>query len=181
MRRCGKDNQPATSAIAFIGVAGGCPEGEDAVIHEHHADGPGTGFGRELARAVAREVEPRHHVRDDDGVGSIKFAGAPLAVGRIGDGEQCVGMRVVDVRVGQDRVQDRLDGWRRRARARDLRRELVHHPGIGEGLEAGELHEMRHAHRREARRLDRLEVPAAAFHAQDIFFLADRIAFPHFD
>ena len=49
-------------------------EREDAVVHEHHADRARVRFRGELPRAQPREIEARHHVRDDDDVVAVDLA-----------------------------------------------------------------------------------------------------------
>ena len=68
-----------------------------------------------------------------------------------------------------------------RAGAGHLSGEFVHHLRIRQGVCFRELEQMRHPHRREAIRFDRLQVPAAAFDVKDLFLFAEDIAFHDLD
>ena len=127
----------------------------------------GLAIAREDSRARAREVETRHDVGYDHHFVAVEAADAPLAVGGVGEREDRVGVGVVDELVGQDRMQDRFDRRRGRIGAQHVGAHLVHHLRVGKRFELRERHQVVQAHRRKARRLDRLEVPAAALHVED--------------
>src|ERR1041384_2743346 len=65
--------------------------------------------------------------------------------------------------------------------AQHVRVELVHHLRIGELREPGELAHVAERDRREARGLDRLEVPAAALHVEHVLFLAEQVLLAQLD
>ena len=58
---------------------------------------------------------------------------------------------------------------------------LLEHLRIAQCFKPRELEEMAHPHRREAGRLDRLEIPAASLDVEDLLFLADQIALAYLD
>src|SRR4030095_1261760 len=85
-------------------------------------------------------------------------------------------MRVIDVAIGQDCMQNRFDRWRGRRRSRHVRDELVHHLRVAQCLQPGELEEVLHPHWREPRFFDEFEVPTAALDVEYLFVLANEIA-----
>ena len=161
---------------ALVGLAGARPEREDPVLHQDHADRLRRRLAGVLARHDLGEVEPGHQVRDDDHGLAVELADARFAVRRVGDGEDRVGVRMVDELERHAAVQDRLDRRRRRGRAQHVRDELVHHVRVGEPVEARELEHVVEPDRREARRLDELEVPAAALDVEDVQLVAEAVA-----
>ncbi len=88
-------------------------------------------LARKFARAQPCQVETRHHVRDQHHIIAIDVADALRAIGGVGNREQRIGMGMIDVRVRQDRMQDRLDRGRGRAGAHHVGRELADHLRIG--------------------------------------------------
>ncbi len=165
----------------LVGLLRRGAEREDAVVHQHHADGVRTRFGRESRGAQPREIEARHHVGDDDDEVAVDLADPRLAVGGVGDRQHRVGVGVVDPLVRQDRVQDRLDRRRRRRRPGQVRRQLVDHRQVGQRGKLREPLQVREPHRREAGRLDGLEIPAAALDVQDVLVVAQQVALGQLD
>ncbi len=96
-------------------------------------------FLLEFPRAYLRQLESWHHVGHHHHFVAVDFPDARFAVVRVSDREQRVRMRVIDKLVRDDRMQNRFDGRRRRARACDLRRQLIHHLRIRQRLELGQL------------------------------------------
>ena len=90
-------------------------------------------------------------------------------------------MRVIDVGVRQDRVQDGLDRRRGRPGAQHVRVELVHHLRVGQAGERREPAHVAERHGGEAGSLDGLEIPAAAFHVEDVLVLAEEILLAQLD
>ena len=127
--------------------------------------------------AQPREVEARHDVGNDDHLVAVDLADALLAVGGVGDGQHRVGVRVIDVLVRQDRVQNGLD--RRRGRGRRASCAWPARSPSADRLSASScasFSKVRHPHRREPGLLDRLQVPAAALDVEDLLLVADEIA-----
>ena len=166
---------------ALVGLPGAVAERKNAVVHQHHADGVGAGLARILARAQARQVEPGHDVGNDhDGV-AVESRGCALAVGRIGDGHDRIGVGVVDELVGQAGVQDGLDRRRRRRGLEHVGGELVDHLRVRQRVELRQPLQIVQLHRRESGRLDGLQVPAAALDVQDVFVLAEQVLLHQLD
>ena len=163
---------------ALVRFSCGLAEGEDAVVHQHHAGRVLPGLLRKLLGAQAREIEAGHYIGNHHDRIAVNLANAVRASGRIRDRDDRIGVGVVDVPVRQDRVQDGLDRRRGRIRPQHVRAQLVHHLRIGEGLELRQLEQPRHPHRREPLLLDRLQVPAAALHIEDgLLFAKDVFLF----
>ena len=166
---------------ALVGLPRIVAERKDAVVHEHHADRVlGRLFG-EFARADRSQVESRHDIGNDHHAVGVDFANALFAVGSVGHRQHSVRMRVVDVARGQDAVQDGFDRRRGRACACHVRGELVDHLRIGKRGQGGKPADVAEPHRRETGRLDGLEIPAAAFHVEDLFFLAEQVPVDELD
>ena len=89
-------------------------------------DGRFVGLGAALG-----EGEARHHVRHPDERRAEDLAADALAVGLVGEGEDGVGVGVVDEARGEERVEERLDARRGGARVEQVRAELVDHVLVG--------------------------------------------------
>ena len=87
---------------------------------------------------------------------------------RVHDAEQSVRVRVVDEARGQDRVQDRLHGRRRRCRVDGRGTELAGHLGVRQRVELREPKEHAQANRRKTRSLDRREIPTRSFDVEQL-------------
>ena len=144
--------------------------------HEDDADGLRRRSTSKLACHGLGEIEPRHQVRDDDHRLAIELADALFAARRVGDREHRVGMRVIDEPERHAAVEDRLDRGHRCGRPQHVGDELVHHVRAGQPIESGKLEHVIEPHRREARRFDELEVPAAALHVEDGQLVAEAVA-----
>ncbi len=165
----------------FIGLLRRRAEGEDAVVHQHHADGVRARLLRELLSAQPREVEAGHHVGNHDHEVAVDLADAAFAIRRVGDRQHRIGVGVIDVLVWQDRVQDRFHRGRGRGGARGVRGHLVDHLRVGKRWQLREALQVREPHRRKARLLDRLQVPAAALHVEQLLHLAQDVLLRHLD
>src|SRR5215210_8070569 len=90
-------------------------------------------------------------------------------------------MGVVHVLEGQRRVENGLDGRRRRRGPGHVGDELVDHLGVGERGQPGEPHDRPESHRGEPGRLDGLQVPPAPLDVEDVLLLAEQIALADLD
>ena len=161
-------DHPLVSRARVVG------EGEQAVVHEHQPLGRRVALvdlGRQLG-----EREAGHDVRHDRPARAEGLAHHRLhRVARlVGHHQRDVGVRVVDEAMRQEGVEQRLDRGIRRARVEEVRAELVHHFLVRQLAERAQLAQVRQVHRREAGRLDRVEVPAAALDEQRLHPLADQ-------
>jgi len=172
---------PDQSDHAIIGFLRRISEREDTVIQEHHADGAGMRFRGKLLRAQPRQIEARHYVRNDDHIVAVDFPDAGFPVCRVCYSEYCIGVGVIDIFTGKDGMKYGFHGWRRSASPRELRGQLVHHLRIRQRLELGEPRDVFHAHRREARFLNALQIPAAAFDVEKFLVFAKSILLYDFD
>jgi hypothetical protein len=96
-------------------------------------------FRLEFPRANLRQLKSRHDVGHNHHLVAVDFPDARFAVVGVGNGEQCIRVRVIDKFVRNDRMQNRLDGRGRGAGARDLRGEFIHHLRIRQRLELGQF------------------------------------------
>ncbi len=166
---------------SLVGLARRGAEREDTVVHQNHADRVGTDFARENLGAYAGQVEARHRVGNDDHAVPVYLANALLTIGRIGYRHDGVGVGVVHVLVGKDGVQDSLDRRRGRGGVGHVGPQLVDHLWIRQLLEPGERQHVPHAHRGKTALFDGLEVPAAAFHIENILGLAKDVVLRDLD
>jgi GNAT superfamily N-acetyltransferase len=84
-------------------------------------------------------------------------------------------------RWGRIACSKRLDRGRGRAGAQRVRGELVDHLRVGERRQRRQASHVVEVDRREAGRLDRLQVPAAALHVEDVVFLAEQVLLAQLD
>ena len=114
-------------------------------------------------------MNPRHfHVRHPDEPRAEHFAADALAVGLVGEREDGVGVRVIDIARWQVGVEERLDAGGRRAGVEEVRAELVHHVLVAHGSERAVGEEGREADGGVSRRLDGGEVPARPLDEEDL-------------
>jgi len=145
------------------------------VVEEHHPDRVRTSLRRKSLRAQPREVEPRHHVGDDDDRIAVDLADARLAVRGVGDGEHRVGMRMIDPAPGQDRMENRLDRGRRCADPSHLRRKLVDHFDVGQLGQRRQTSQRLEPDRGKTGGLDRCEIPTAALDVKNVLVVAKKV------
>ena len=136
----------------LVRLPGGVAPGEDAVVHEDDADDarPGQRVGED-AGALPGQEEAGHHVGHDHDLVAVDAAeglGRRLAVG---EGDDGVGVGVVDEPVREDGVEDRLHRRRRPARGEGGHQQLLGHVGVGEGVELGQAGHLVEAEAGEAR------------------------------
>ena len=121
-----------------------------------------SGFERTASATSFGEREARADVRDPDRVGAEALLGQPLAVDRADDRADRVGVRVVDVRVRHERVQERLDRRARHRRVELAAREVGDHLLVGHRVALDERQDLVEPEAGEARRVDRREIAARA-------------------
>ena len=165
---------------AFIGLAGVIAKRKNAVLEQHHADGVGVAFTRKGLGAIARQVETRHEIGNHHTAIAIQLADARLAIGGVTQAHHSIGMGVIDIFVGQAAMQNGLNRRPGRAGTGHAGGQLVDHVRVGQHRQLRQLQHMRQPHRREALRLDRLEVPATALDVQHILFFAKDILLADF-
>ena len=85
-------------------------------------------------------------------------------------------MGVVDEGAGQESVQQRLDRGVGRAGIQKIGALNLNHLLVGQFFARAQRQQGRQAHRRQARRLDSFEIPAAALDAEHVDILAEEIA-----
>ena len=105
------------------------------MVEQNQSNGVRGHLGGELLSHDSGQVEPGHDVRDDHHQVAVDFAHPLRAVGRVGDGQQRVRVRVVHKRIWQQSVQDGLDGRRRRGWISQSRAQFLHHLHVREPLE----------------------------------------------
>ena len=110
----------------------------------------------------ARELEAGPQVVDDRDVRAEGIAHGRVRVGRVRERADRVGVDVVDVRRGQERVQERLDRRARRIGLDEAAREVGDHLLVGHRVTLAERQQLVEPEAREVGRRDRREVGAAA-------------------
>jgi hypothetical protein len=81
---------------------------------------------------------------------------------------------VIDEPMREERVQQRLDRRIGRARVEEMGPQLVHHLLVRQLGQRAQPAQVAEVDRRQAGRLDRVEVPAAALHEQRLDVVADQ-------
>jgi hypothetical protein len=161
---------------ALIGFARSGAEGKNAVIEQHHADGAFIGFSGKALRAQPGEVEARHDVGDDDAVRAVDLARPCFPIRVVGQGDDRVGMCMVYVLVGNDCVQDRFDRRGGGTGIGHVSPQFIDHLQVTERRQFCQPAQVIEPYRGEARRFNRLQVPAAALHVEQIFLVAEQVA-----
>ena len=163
----------------LIGGLGGVAEGEQAVVHQHEADGARVGVPRVQLGAQPRQLEAGHDIGNHHDAVAVDLAHALFAAGGVRHRDQGVGMGVVDKFPRQQAVQDRLNGRHGRGRVGQADLQLLRHLQVGELRQCGQPEQVRQAARREARSLDGFEIPAATLDVKDVLVLAEDIRLAH--
>ena len=133
-----------------------------------------TRFGREPRGAQPREIEARHHVGDDDDEVAVDLADPRLAVGGVGD-RSTASAWVWSTKL-YGRIACRIASTDGAGAAGAGQRACASSLTIAGSDSAGSCAsalQVREPHRREAGRLDGLEVPAAALDVEDLLVVAE--------
>ena len=125
---------------------------------------------------AARELEPRADVLDDGDVVPERVAHRARRVGRVRERADRVGVDVVDVRGGQERVQQRLDRRPRRVRVDHAAGEVGEHLVVGQRLALAEREQVVEPQPREVAHLGGREVGAAALDPDRAPLAAEMVA-----
>ncbi len=145
-----------------VGLGRGVAEREEAVVQQHHADGPVVGLGRPHLAHQLGEVEPGHDVGDRHHVVAVDVAHDVGAVAHVGEVHDHVGVAVLDRSVRKERMQQGLDRRVRRARIELRRAELAHHVGVAQPIDGCQVADPVEAERRQTAGLDGGHVPTRA-------------------
>ena len=154
-------------------------EGEQAMIDQYQSLDPRIFFVR-LRRRFG-QIEPRHDVRHHAQLVSVNFPADFFRVGLVGDHQNGVGVRMVDEFVRQKRVQERFDRRIGRRRVQQVRALVVDHRLVGQGGEGPQFPQVIQLDARQAGRLQRVQVPAAALDVQNLDLLAQPVLSARFD
>jgi len=121
------------------------------------------------------ELKARHDVRYGPHPAAIEVGAALGRVGLIGKAQDCRRMRVIDVFVRQERVQQCLNRGVGRAGIDQVRPLDAHHFLVREDCSLPQFAQRREANGRESSGLDRRHIPAAPLHAQHLDLLLEEI------
>jgi hypothetical protein len=157
----------------LIGFARGLAEGEDAVLQEDQPlDGRIglVGLGR-----LPGEGEARHDVGHEPHAPPVDRAAYLRAVWLVGEGEHRGRMRVVDVFMRQEGVQQRLDRRVGRAGVDEVGALEIHHVLVAQAVAPAQPTQRRKTNGGQAGGLDLGHVPAAALDAEHLDFIADEV------
>ena len=78
------------------------------MVQQHHAHGMRSRLGGKHLGAEPRQPEARHHVGDDHHALTVDLAYPLRTVRGVGDGDQRIGMGMIDETIGQNGMQDSL-------------------------------------------------------------------------
>ena len=149
------------------------------MVLERHADRLRRALAREDRGATPREIEARHHVRDVHERIAVDLADAGGTIGRVGNRDERIRVRVIDEFVRQQRMQDGLDRRRGRTSAQRVREQLVAHLRVRHRRQRRQSLHVVERQRRKPRLLDRLQIPATALHVNHVFLVTEEIARAH--
>ena len=147
-----------------IGLTRAFAEGENPVLEQDQALGLGMAIGDIGGRLGQGEAghdvgNQRHGLAED-------FGAAPFAVRLIGDRQHRRGMAVIDVCMGQEGVQQGLDGWVGRARIQQVEALAIDHVLVAQAIQRAKGAQALQPHRGQAGGLDGGHVPARALDAE---------------
>ena len=160
--------------VPLVALTRGVAPGEEAVEIEHHRRRVRL-FVERVRRRLA-ETEPGHDVRHDHDVVAQRLAHEVVTVLLIGQGEDGVGVGVVDELRRQEGVEQRLDRRVGRRRVEQMAAKLVHHLDVGQRVEVAEPAQVGEVEAGQAGRLDRVEVPTRALDVDRLDRLAEEVA-----
>ena len=155
--------------IGALGVVG---KGEDPVVHEDDAVHAHPAFVE--AGHLLGQGKARHDEGQDTDLRPQGLTQQGLAVDQVGEGDDGVGVGVVDKGMRQEGMHQGLDGGVGRGGAPQVGAELIDHLLVGERLQAPQFAEITQIQGREAGRLDGGQVPAAALDEQHLHLLAQQ-------
>ena len=150
--------------VPLVRLPGRGAERDQAVHVEHETLDAGVGgvdVGGEL-----RQREAGQHVGHDRHPIAIDLAQKAVAVGLVGEGQHGVGVRVVNPRIGQERVQQRLNRRARGVRVQHAAREIGHHVVVGHRGPRAQCLEVVETQAREVARVDGAQIGPAALDRQ---------------
>ena len=148
-----------------VGLLRRLPPGDQSVLLEN--DAARLRLIPHRLRDLARQRESRAAVRDPDGLLSVHGFRVLPAVEGVGERQDGVRVRVIDVRVRNKSVQERLDRGARRSGLHQAMNEIRHHLLIGHRIALFERLEIVQPDAWKLLRPDRLEVRAASLDPHD--------------
>ena len=162
LRACDEGDRP------LVGLAGTRSEGHEAVVKQDEPDGVATQLTRNQPSTEVAERVTRLYIWNDDHQIAVSSTNVLLPGRRVGERQDGLGVGVVDVAVGEDRVEKRFDRGRRRVWIQRSQAERSRHVAVGQLRELGDCDQLLEPQRGEAVDFDRAEVVAAAFDAEDL-------------
>ena len=158
---------------ALVGLARARAEREDAVLVEDQALDARVGV--EHVGCCLGEAEPRPVVGHEPQACAVDLARQLGAIRLVDQAEHGVGVRVVDVGVRHEGVQQHLHRRARRRRIEQPGALHAHHVVVAQRLAPAQLAQRLELDGRQARRIDRGHVPARALDAQHLVRLAGQV------
>ena len=147
--------------------------GEDAVLEQDRA--LRLRIGLEHLRHLMGQGEAGHDVGGHRQAVAVEVAAQGLAAGLIGEGQDGVGVGVVDVARRDPGVQQRLHRRVGRVGHHQGGALGLHHALVRQGVELAQGEQSLHAHGGQALRLDVAQVPARALDAQHLDRASDHV------
>ncbi len=151
------------------------------MVQQHHAHGVFCSPGAELFGAKLCEIESGYEVGNHHAALAVDLADASFPIPGVRHREHRVGVRVVDELLRHQPVKDGLDRGCGGSGFQHVGDELIDHLWIRERRQFREFQHVREEHRRKALRLDRFQIPAAAFDVEDRLLLAEQVFLPDLD
>jgi hypothetical protein len=159
--------------VAIVAGAGVVAERQEPMPGQHQTlHVPGL---LEELRGPLGELEPGHDVGDEHEPLPVDLAHERLGVRLVRDRQDRVGVRVIDVAVRKEGVEQRLYGRVGSIGVHETSPQLRHHRLVVEPLEIPQAPKPRQKHRGESLGLDRGQVPAALLDVQDLDLVTEKV------
>lgn len=115
------------------------------------------------------KVKPRENIIDQDNAITVNLPDPEDPIDGIRNGHNGIGICIIDIPRGQNRVQNCLQRGRGRGWVFPVREEFSNHLGVGQGRKLAKSLQKIQRNRRKARRIDELKILSAPLHAEDFF------------
>ena len=165
----------------LIGFPGVIVKGENPVIHQDHSLVICPVFALGQFPNLFGKDKSRHHVGNHNHPVSINFLNRFLSIGMVGHGQNRIGMGMIDISEGNQRVEDGFHGRIRRSGVGHCSTLLADHFGVAESLQFRKTLQGVQTDRGKSWRFDGRQIPSAAFDQKQFLRVPKKILLIQFD